>query len=194
MFRPRSPSARTSRFRPTLEPLEDRTVPSQVGDLLTGFQNQAVIPALTNAINVLDKTRADTAAFQADPHNLTKMLVLAVDGFQLSNAADAAVQQVLSLDIGVSSSESNGLFDAGDANLDATVDLDLKSVTHLEDAAFVALDDFLIATGSLFGLDSVNDLILVPTTGPGLNSFQVPGGTGRHSPPMSALGPADPAA
>jgi hypothetical protein len=145
MSRQRTPSHRTSWFRPTLEPLEDRIVPSEFGDLLTNFGSNA-LGNIVAAEGLIQKENADATAFQAAPRNFNNLVALFSDSLQLTSLAAQVSQQVQTLAFGVSVGKDLMLVTGLQASvLDTTVTLAQTEAARLTNAAEVADGDFFAA-------------------------------------------------
>jgi hypothetical protein len=82
MPRLRAPSDPVSSFHPTLEALEDRVVPSQIGDFLSGFDptKLLIVPFAEAQVGIVN---LDVAAFNNTPGNPSTLFQLAVDAGRL---------------------------------------------------------------------------------------------------------------
>jgi hypothetical protein len=191
LLRQRTPNRGAGSFRPTLEVLEDRTVPSLLGTFISGLNPANIIGNLTiqGQINKFD---GDVAKFEKDPTNAALLVQLAVDAGQLQalsvqvNAWNAsfiatAEQSIPFLD----SADKQTARDQEDASNKIAVQI-TQAANDALDSVFAALFVFLSGGGQNLNLPTI------PTGTSSSSSSPTPTGTfSENIDPPPATWPSD---
>lgn len=150
-------------IRPSLEVLEDRTLLSPLGDLVTQF-GTAITGNVLVGETLVASVNLDSANFEHAP-TINNFVQLYVDAVKLQQMASLVSTQVTVIRLGVSGGEKANLLTGPEAFVaDATVSGLATVAAQLRDAAGQALADVGAAFFALLGHGPVN-LPSIPTTG-----------------------------